>query len=52
MKTKYYNIEKCRKRRMQDQILELKIPTETVVEFKDDKKREVERKLFPGLCFG
>jgi len=43
------NIEKIvENRRMQDQILELKIPTETVVEIKDDKKREVERKLFPG----
>ena len=43
------NIEKIvENRRMQDQILDLKIPTETVVEIKDDKKREVERKLFPG----
>ena len=43
------NIEKIvENRRMQYQILELKIPTETVVEIKDDKKREVERKLFPG----
>lgn len=43
------NIEKIvENRRMRDQILELKIPTETVIEIKDDKKREVERKLFPG----
>jgi len=43
------NIEKMvENRRMQDQILEVKIPTERVTEIKDDKKREVERKLFPG----
>ncbi|NLP48974.1 MAG: transcription termination/antitermination factor NusG [Clostridiales bacterium] len=43
------NIEKMvENRNMQDQILEIKIPTETVIEIKDDKKREVERKLFPG----
>lgn len=43
------NIEKIvENRRMRDLILELKIPTETVIEIKDDKKREVERKLFPG----
>ncbi|MEI6578626.1 MAG: transcription termination/antitermination protein NusG [Eubacteriales bacterium] len=43
------NIEKIvENRSMQDQILELKIATETVIEIKDDKKREVERKLFPG----
>lgn len=43
------NIEKMvENRKMQDQILEVKIPTETVIEIKDDKKREVERKLFPG----
>lgn len=35
-------------RKMQDQILEVKIPTEIVTEVKDDKKREVERKIFPG----
>mgnify|MGYP000846363580 CR=1 FL=1 len=43
------NIEKIvENRRMQDQILEVKIPTEMVTEIKDDKKREVERKLYPG----
>ncbi len=43
------NIEKMvENRRMDDQILEVKIPTELVTEIKDDKKREVERKLFPG----
>ena len=35
-------------RKMQDQIFEVRIPTETVTEIKDDKKREVERKIFPG----
>ena len=32
----------------QDLIFEVRVPTETVVEYKDDKKREVERKIFPG----
>ena len=31
-----------------DLIFEVKIPTETVVEIKNDKQREVERKIFPG----
>ena len=35
-------------RKMQDQIFEVRIPTETVTEIKDDKVREIERKLFPG----
>ena len=35
-------------KKMLDQILEVKIPTEIVTEIKDDKKREVERKIFPG----
>ena len=35
-------------RGMQDVIVDIKIPTETVTEIKDDKKREVERKIFPG----
>lgn len=35
-------------RKLQDLILDIKVPTETVVEIKDNKKREVERKLFPG----
>lgn len=36
-------------RRMQDEILEVKIPMETVVEVREDgKTKEVERKLFPG----
>ena len=35
-------------RHLQDLILEIKVPTEIVTEIKDNKKREVERKLFPG----
>ncbi len=35
-------------RGMQDLIHDIKIPTETVTEIKDDVKREVERKIFPG----
>ena len=41
------NIEKMvENRKMQDQILEVKIPTEIVTDV--EKKKEVERKLFPG----
>jgi len=44
------NIEKVvDNRRLNEQILDIKIPTETVLEVgKDEKKREVERKMFPG----
>jgi len=35
-------------RGMQDLIHDIKIPTETVTEIKEDKKREIERKIFPG----
>ena len=35
-------------RGMKDLIQDIKIPTETVTEIKEDKKREVERKIFPG----
>ena len=35
-------------RQMQDQLLEVKIPMETVTEIKDNKTRDVERKVFPG----
>lgn len=34
--------------KLQDLILEVKVPTETVTEMKDNKQREVERKIFPG----
>ena len=43
------NIEKAVENRgMHDLIQEVKVPTETVTEIKDNKKREVERKIFPG----
>ncbi len=36
-------------RKMQDQILDVRIPTETVTEIREDgKTRQIERKLFPG----
>ena len=35
-------------RNMHDVIFDIKVPTETVTEIKDDKTREVERKIFPG----
>ena len=38
-------------RNLQDMILEVKVPTETVTEIKDDKTKEVERKLYPGYVF-
>lgn len=38
-------------RNLQDMIFEVKVPTETVTEIKDDKTREVERKLYPGYVF-
>lgn len=35
-------------RKMQDLICDIRIPTEKVTEIKEDKTREVERKIFPG----
>lgn len=36
-------------RQLQELIYDIKVPTETVVEIgKDEKKKEVERKIFPG----
>ena len=35
-------------RKMQDQILEIRIPTETVTEIQDSQTKTVERKIFPG----
>jgi len=35
-------------RKMQDQILEVKIPTETVTEIQESTTKTVERKTFPG----
>lgn len=43
------NIEKVvENRKLHDLIHEVKVPTELVTEIKDNKKREVERKVFPG----
>ena len=43
------NIEKVvENHQLHDLIHEVKVPTETGVEVKDNKKREVERKVFPG----
>ncbi len=44
------NIEKVvENRKMHDQILEVRVPTEMVTEIKENgEKREVERKIFPG----
>ena len=39
-------------RHLEDYICEVHVPTEVVVEIgKDDKQKEVERKLFPGYVF-
>ena len=35
-------------RKLEDWIFDIKVPTEKVTEIKDNKKREVERKIFPG----
>lgn len=43
------NLEKMvENRRLEDMIQEIRVPTETVIEVKDNKKKEVERKVFPG----
>ncbi len=43
------NIEKVvENHQLHELIHEVKVPTEMVVEVKDNKKREVERKIFPG----
>ena len=43
------NLEKTvENRQLQDLIQEIRVPTETVTEIKDGKKRDVERKIFPG----
>ena len=43
------NLEKTvENRNLQDLIQEIRVPTETIVEIKDNKRREVERKIFPG----
>ena len=35
-------------RQLKDLIQEIRVPTEKVVEIKDSKRREVDRKIFPG----
>ena len=43
------NIEKViENKRFKDLIFDVSVPTETIVEVNDNKKREVERKIFPG----
>lgn len=43
------NIEKViDNKRFHDLIFDVSVPTETVVEVTDNKKREIERKVFPG----
>ena len=43
------NLEKIvENRHLQDWIHEVRVPTETVVEIKDNQRKEVERKIFPG----
>ena len=43
------NLEKTVENRgLRDLIQEVFVPTETVTEIKDNKKRDVERKIFPG----
>lgn len=38
-------------RNLQDMILDVKVPTETVVEEKDGTQKETEHKLYPGYVF-
>jgi transcriptional antiterminator NusG len=35
-------------RKLHDLILEVRVPVEKVTEIKDNKKKEIERKVFPG----
>lgn len=43
------NLEKTvENRNLHDLIYEIRVPTETVTEIKDNKSKEVERKIFPG----
>ena len=44
------NLEKVvENRQLQDLIKEIRVPTETVTEIREDgKRKEVERKIFPG----
>ncbi len=43
------NLEKTvENRNLHELIQEIRVPTETVTEIKDNKRRDVERKIFPG----
>ncbi len=43
------NLEKTvENRKLHDLIMDVRVPTETVTEIKDNETREVKRKLFPG----
>lgn len=45
------DIEKTIENRgLQDQILEVSVPLEEVIELKNGAQKQVERKMFPGLC--
>ncbi len=37
-------------RKLHDLIFAVNIPTETVLEVRENSQKEVERKVFPGLC--
>ena len=46
------NLEKIvENRKLHDWIHEVRVPTETITEVKDGKKREVERKIYPSYVF-
>ena len=44
-------VKSAENRKMQDRILEVKIPMETVTEMSDNGSKTVERKVFPGYVF-
>jgi len=44
-------VKSAENRRMQDRILEVKIPMETVTEMSDSGAKTVERKTYPGYVF-
>ena len=38
-------------RKLQDWIHEIRVPTETVVEIKDNKKKKSNARFFPAMCW-
>ena len=50
-KVKTNIIKTIENRQLQDLILEVSVPMETVIEMKGNTKKPVERKLFPGYVF-